>query len=586
MPEAPLDAPRWATLAVLCAACYYAAARIQLSLALPGDAFALLNPTPAVLLVALLGTPRERWWVLLIAAAAAHLAAHAGAPSGPGVAAQAAWSVAFALAAASLIRARVRAPHPFGTTRDLGVYLLAAAVLLPAAAAAVAPATLTSLAQGKFALAPPAWRAWATVFFAGVTNLIVLAPAMVLWMLNGTRWLRTAARTRYAEAVTLAAAAAAVCMIGFSSNGPSPVLYASLVPLLWAAVRFGSAGVASVHFVMALLATATLLADPAATLLPVRLVDDVMHAQLALIALALPMLILAVAMDERSAASAALNAATEALADRDAQLGVALEARRAADRALEEAVTRLSHGNRLAVAGQLTASIAHELNQPLSAISMNADTAMLLLESPAPQLDLLEEIVTDTRDNALRASAVVGRLRELLQHRKLERQPLDLNEVVRSALQLLRGEAVRRGIRLEAALDTIPAVRGDRIQLQQVLLNLILNGMESMLDTPDGRRSILVSTRTADAATVEASVADTGSGLAPEVLARLYDPFYTTKPDGMGLGLPLVRLIVAAHGGRVRAENNALRGATFTVELPVVPPASDARESARLPARQ
>jgi len=237
----------------------------------------------------------------------------------------------------------------------------------------------------------------------------------------------------------------------------------------------------------------------------------------------------------------------------------------------EEANQRLAHASRLAVMGELTASIAHEINQPLGAILANADAADLLLETGAGRLYEVRRILADIRRDDLRASEVIQRMRELLRKRPLDRQPLNVNEVTAGVLQLLAAEAARRGVAVETDLAPgLPAVHGDRGHLQQVLLNLLMNGLEAMANTPLARRRLAVRSAQNDGM-VEVAVMDAGHGLDRSQRPRLFESFFTTKKDGMGLGLSLARSIVEAHGGRIWAEDRPGGGATFRFTLPVEP---------------
>jgi signal transduction histidine kinase len=228
----------------------------------------------------------------------------------------------------------------------------------------------------------------------------------------------------------------------------------------------------------------------------------------------------------------------------------------------------LAHASRLAVVGELTASIAHEINQPLGAILANADAAEMLLQGGARHADQVRRILADIRADDLRAHETVERVRGLLRKRQLEMLPLDPNELVADVLCFVRGDAGRRAVPLQVDLGRVPRVRGDRVHLQQVLLNLFLNGMEAMADTPEARRSLQVRTAANGSAQVEVSVSDAGPGIPAERLARLFDSFFTTKEHGMGLGLSIARSIVEAHGGWIQAENAPGGGATFRFGLP------------------
>jgi PAS domain S-box-containing protein len=237
-------------------------------------------------------------------------------------------------------------------------------------------------------------------------------------------------------------------------------------------------------------------------------------------------------------------------------------------RRLEESRQELAHAARLALVGELTASIAHEINQPLGAIHAYADAARLLLKSSPPDLDQVQEILGNICKDDLRASEVIRRLRALLTKRGINRQPVDLNELSSEVVLLVRTELRRRGIRVETEPgDDVPLVPGDKVHLQQVLLNLFLNGMDAMANVP-GERRLTVRTGVNGSGSVEIAVSDTGPGILPDRLPRLFEPFVSTKNEGMGLGLSIARSLVEAHGGRIWAENNADGGATFRFTLP------------------
>lgn len=236
----------------------------------------------------------------------------------------------------------------------------------------------------------------------------------------------------------------------------------------------------------------------------------------------------------------------------------------------EEANRNLAHASRLAVAGELTASIAHEINQPLGAILSNADAAEMLLERPHPPLDEVRQILIDIRRDDQRASDVIRHLRALLRKHELEIEPLDLNELLTEVLRLAAADGQRRRVHFvrEFAPD-LPRVPGDRVHLQQVMLNLILNAMDAMAETPIPRRRVTLRTRRVAEDRVAVAVIDTGSGIDPERLHHIFDSFFTTKKEGMGLGLSIARSIIEAHRGVLTVENNPDGGATFAFTLPM-----------------
>lgn len=232
---------------------------------------------------------------------------------------------------------------------------------------------------------------------------------------------------------------------------------------------------------------------------------------------------------------------------------------------------QLIHSNRFAVAGELTATIAHELNQPLGAILTNAETAEVVLKSSAPNLDELREIVTDIQRDDRRASEVLQHLRSILRKSPFQSRNCDLNEIASESVKLLSPLARDRKVEMSALVAPMSLpIRGDSVQLQQVILNLIVNAIDAMSKMPVARRSVIVRTAR-DGNFAEVSVSDTGSGIPSDKFKAVFEPFFTTKPQGMGIGLSIARTIVEAHGGRIWVENQAGSGAAFHVKLPVSP---------------
>ncbi len=241
---------------------------------------------------------------------------------------------------------------------------------------------------------------------------------------------------------------------------------------------------------------------------------------------------------------------------------------RHAQRETERLQHEIAHVGRISMMGQLASALAHELNQPLGAILRNAEAAELFMQSETPDLEEIRAILADIRADDQRAGNVIDRMRALLKGHDLDTRMLDVAELVDSVADLARSDAATRQVKLEVEVPAdLPPVRGDRVHLQQVLLNLILNGMDALNGAGLEDRRVTVSARVDGAQTIEIAVSDTGHGIAAGKLGSVFDPFFTTKPDGMGMGLPISRTIIEAHGGRLWAENNDGAGATFRFTL-------------------
>ena len=249
--------------------------------------------------------------------------------------------------------------------------------------------------------------------------------------------------------------------------------------------------------------------------------------------------------------------------------------RRIAEQAVQTHRVEVAHASRLAVAGELTASIAHEINQPLGAILSNVDAADLLIASGKGDDEILRQILADIRRDDVRASEVIRRLRALLARHEIHQSQLDLNAAVNEVATLLHAEANRRGVTIAVRLAPWATVVGDRVQIQQVLINLLLNAMDAVGDVGADRRTITLEVEGAATHRIRITIRDRGRGIEPEELPRVFDSFYSTKHAGMGLGLSIARTIVEAHGGRIWAESRAGAGTIFFVELPSIDRASE-----------
>ncbi|MDN0082622.1 ATP-binding protein [Crenobacter sp. SG2305] len=234
----------------------------------------------------------------------------------------------------------------------------------------------------------------------------------------------------------------------------------------------------------------------------------------------------------------------------------------------------LAHLTRISALGELAGSLAHELNQPLTAILSNAQAAQRFLESDPINLSEIRETLKDIVTDNCRASEIIRKIRALVRKGVVELQPVDVGSVVYDVALLVHSDAIVRGIRVMLDIaDNLPMVRGDKVQLQQVVLNLLLNAFEAMHDCPADDRIVKVQVSSEANGTVQIVVRDRGHGLTVDKLDKIFKPFFTSKPHGLGLGLSISRTILTAHGGRIWAENNTDQGASFYITLPWEHPA-------------
>jgi len=517
---------------------YYAGAQLGFALTFMPMPISVLWPPNAIVLAALLLVPTSAWWVVIVAVLPAHLLSelHEGIPSGM------LWSwyasnMSEALVGAALVRALLGGRPPFATLRGMVIFIASAS------AAAVLSSFLDSaLVRLNGWGSVPYWDLWRRRTLSNITSSLVIAPLVVAWARAGWPLLRKHERAELVEGALLAAGLIGVSALGFMTDAAWVAPCAPMPFLLWAALRFGTRGATAAFATIAVAATwgAGHGLGGLASQSPMQTTSAV---QLFLMSVGAVLLCLAAASEERERAILSLALLRH----------------------------RLNHASRLAVMGEMAASIAHEVNQPMSAILSNVEAAQAMLA--AGRLDGAEarSILQDIRDDSLRAVDIVRHIRNMARHRPPEIREFDLAQQVEAVLLLCAPLVRHRGIRIENCHETPVIVRGDPIHVQQVLANLILNAMEAMDDTPREARLVRIEGSVRDGM-AQLSVRDAGHGIAPTHLEQVFDSFFTTKSSGTGLGLSISRSLIAAQGGRIWAQNNGERGATVSFTVPLAAP--------------
>jgi signal transduction histidine kinase len=532
------------TVCLVCAG-YYVGGVLGIWLGFPPSGIAAIWPSTAILLAALLLAPTRTWWVYVFAAVPTHLLLVTNfQPDVPLVVmlSQVGSNAVHAGFAALALRGSTGRPPRFDSLKSVTVYILNAAI----AATAVACA----LAAFLFVLtgwATDFWLAFRQRVLANVFAIMTIPPLIVLAAsgeLVGVRKPR-----RYVELTFVTMGLLVVSMVAFGSTSarmPGLVL-APLPLLLWSAVRFGSGGLCLSLLVVAGVSLSNAFAGrgPFASGSPA---ENTLSLQIFLLAMSVPLMILAPLVEERQR--------TEELR---------LQAEQEARREREE----LAHVLRVATLGELTAALAHEINQPLTAIVTNAQAARRLLGTAPAEPVPVQEALADITEDALRASQVIRRLRALFR-KEGERVVVNINAVIEDVIGLLRTDIERRRMVVRVVPgESLPLILGDPVQLQQVVLNVVLNACEATDATEVGPRAILVETTQPDRGHLAIRVRDSGIGVKESELERIFEHFVTSKPQGLGMGLAISRSIVQAHGGRIWATANANMGLTLHVELPV-----------------
>ena len=530
--------PRWLPPALAVAVAYYLAARLGFALTLKPYPISTLWPPNALLLAVLLLARTRDWWWLLAAALPAHLLAElqSGVPKVM-VLGWYASNCSEALIGAGLVRAFVPGRLRLNSLHDAAILLLGAAFAAPLLSSFLDAALVRLIGWGETAY----WDLVTNRFFANVLAQMTIVPLVLAWAAMLAPGMRRMTGARFTEAAGLAIGLIGICIYVFDVPHPnvSPALYYLPLPfLLWAAVRFGPTGIATA---LPLMTVATIWGavhglGPFAGRPPFETAREM---QIFLVAVSVPLLLLAIALDDR-------------------------------ERLERESRAQLTHLSRVATLGELSGGIAHELNQPLTAILSNAQAARSFLANKTADPELLAEILEDIIVADQRAGHVIDRLRAMFKRGETHFEPLGMNTLVREVATLAHGDLTTRGVQLDLQLaEGLPRVKGDRVQLEQVLLNLVMNASEAMAGCPQRERIVAVRTL-ATGRKVHVNVIDRGSGFDVPP-SKLFEAFYTTKPNGLGLGLSISKSIVGAHGGQLWATTLRGGGASLLVTLPALP---------------
>ena len=542
---------------LLVCAGYYAGAMIGVSLGFPPAGISTIWPPNAIVLAALLREPPGRWWMYVLAALPTHLhvvGTFQPAVTVPVMLCQFTGNAVHILVAAAGVRALAGTPPRFDSLRGMAAFISIAAIAATAIACTVA--TTLFLVLGWVT---DGWLAWRQRFFSNGFAVLTITPLIVLALAGQLGGTRRPSKWRYVELATVASGLLGVGFIIFAGKPPSadimPALLVAPLPfLLWAAVRLGPGGVCASLLVVTSISWATLYAGrwPFATRSPD---ENVLSVHAFLLTISIPMMLFAALVEERRR--------TEE------------ETRRQRD--------ELAHALRVTTLGELTASIAHELSQPLSAIMTNAEAGRRVLDTQLTRSDSIREVLADIIEDGNRAMQVIRRLRALFRKQRAEHVSLNINAVIERAVDLVRTDLTDKRITIRFARnETLPAVLGDAIQLQQVVLNLLMNASEAVTPIEDGPRTIAIDTGQPQPGRLAFSVSDSGIGVKDFAqLEKIFEHFVSTKTHGLGMGLTISPSIVEAHGGRIWATGNAGPGLTLTVELPTLAGAHTGRVNER-----
>ena len=526
--------------AMVLGAGYYLAAQLGLGFRFANSQLGVVWPGNAVVLAALLLTPRKRWWTVFLVVTPVHALVMSELVPAWRWLWQIAANGAFAMAAAEALRRFAGLPLHFESRRQVFTFAgitVGGAVLY----AFVTPTFMRSLVGLEPAFTP--LTALLRAVLTNTTTILLLVPVAVLWANDGIRRLSQAKAGQIVEGAVIIGSLVAIGLVAFGTGAeiarfPSLLLLVFL-PLLWASVRTGPLGASTTVLCVAVVSiwgTARHLGPFVA----MADFDRVLSLHLFWILIWAPVMLLAAVIREREQA----------------------------EEALHEQHSQLAQVTRLATVGELSGALAHELRQPLMSILANAQAATRLLSLETPDVGEVRKILRDIAEDDKHAAGVIGRMRSFVGEGTSRFEPVAIESVVRDALALSRGTLELSDVSVEAKVPPgLPDVRGDPVQLLQVVLNLVVNGCESMGGIPAVERRLTMHAAPINGSYVELMVSDAGAGLPRGVENRVFDPLFTTKENGLGLGLSICRSIVTAHGGRLWAENNPHRGATFHLIL-------------------
>lgn len=649
--------------AVLTSVAYVLGAKLGFALTPTPFPISTLWPPNAILFAALLLTPVNFWWLVLLAVLPSHLLVQL--ESGVPLLRSIGWFITNsteALLGAVLLRNCFNGTSCFDSLRGVARFLIYGVVIPPFVTSFLDAGVVAATGwQSEY------WELWGTRLISNMLANLTIVPAVVSIGMRGSDWLRKISWNRYIEALSLAIFTVLIASLMFQPALEYVIPALILFPLLWAVLRFGPGGV-SISLLTITLITFWNIVHGREPLTEASLAEKVLTLQIFLTVMSITMISLAAVLHENREATEALRKSEDRMSmaaewtklgfwsydfitgetwvsdhlrkmlalgdgamsceflnelihpddrqrstqkfedsvstkqDFEAEYrlllpenkvcwihnrartiygpsgkpiytsGVIFDSTERKKAQIEAELQReeLMHLTRVSILGQLSGALAHELNQPLAAILSNAQAALRFLKQNGPEHEEFREILKDIAEEDKRAGAVIQRLRALLKKGETKYQSLDLNEIVKDVLRLIHSDLLTQNVNVTTRLEkTLPKINGDFVQIQQVMLNLILNACEAMTLNSASDRALTVSTEVNENNQVSFAIEDTGPGIDPNLLDRIFEPFVTTKQQGLGLGLSISRSILSAHNGSLLARNNVNQGATFYMVLPV-----------------